>query len=133
MPLFQSTWIWENWQVCGGPTGVKRKFRLDFNLRYDQVPHRANFSREYQRIKKNKGAAHLVPGRKVRPDRLKITPENQNPEQVEAVREHAMNNSSEMSIKERSLDLDIAESTLRTILRYNLGWKAWKILGTIYI
>ena len=44
-----------------------------------------------------------------------------------------MNNDSGMSIKERSVDLDIPESTVRTILRHNLQMKAWKILGTIQL
>ena len=118
-------WIMENWN--GSPTEVKRKFRLAFNLRYDQVPHRAKFSTEFKRIKKNKGALHLVPGKKVCPDRIKITPESQNPEQVEAVKQHARDNPSGMSIRERSYDLDIAKTTVRTILRYNLGQTAWKI------
>ena len=112
---------------------MKRKFRAAFNLRYDQLPgHRAAFRQEYHRIMKNKGTGHLVSGSKVSPDRFSFTPECQNQEQVEAVEEHFRDNPSDMSIKERSLDLDIPETTLRTILRYNLGMKAWKILGTIH-
>ena len=85
------------------------------------------------RIKRNKGAAHLVPSKKVSPKRITITPECQNQEQVEEVREHARSNPSGMSIKDRSLDLDIPQSTVRTILRHNLQMNAWKILGTIQL
>ena len=127
-------WIFENWKICHeSPTEVKRKFRLDFDLRYDQVPDRGTFRKEYMKIKKNKGALQLVPGKKVSPKRINITPECQNQEQVEEVSEHFRSNPSGMSIKDRSLDLDIPQSTVRTILRHNLHMKAWKILGTIQL
>ena len=127
-------WIFQQWLVCGeSPTEVKRKFRIEFNLRYDQVPHRNCFRKAYLNFKKNKGASQLVPGQKVSPHRINITPECQNQEQVEEVSEHFRSNPSGMSIKDRSLDLDIPQSTVRTILRHNLHMKAWKILGTIQL
>ena len=127
--LFQSMWILEHWKICAeSPTEVRRKFRLAFNLRYDQLPHIWAYKREYMRIKKTKSADHLVGGKKVSPDRFKMTPECQNLEQVAAVKEHARKVDSGMSLRDRSLDLDIPRATIHTILRYNIGMKAWKIL-----
>ena len=122
-------WIWEHWKVYGeSPTEVKRQFKRAFNRRYDQLPHLPSFKREYLRIKKNKGVSHLVAGHKVDPHRFSFTPECQNQEQVEAVKQHARANPSGMSIKDRSIDLDIPKTTVRTILRHNIGMKAFKIM-----
>ena len=127
-------WILENWQRLGeSQTEVQRKFRVAFDVKYHRLPHSSAFRQAYHRMKKNKGTGHLVGGSKVNPDRFSFTPECQNPEQVEAVREHFMDNPSDMSVKERSLDLDMPESTVNKILRYNIGMKAFKILGTIHI
>ena len=127
--LFQSMWILEHWKICAeSPTEVRRKFRLAFNLRYDQLPHIWAYKREYMRIKKTKSADHLVGGKKVSPDRFKMTPECANLEQVAAVKEHARKVDSGTSLRDRSLDLDIPRATIHTILRYNIGMKAWKIL-----
>ena len=78
-------------------------------------------------MKRNKSTLELVPGPKVRPDRFKLIKECQDEEKVRQVRELAQNSDRGMSIKERSLDLDMPESSIGVILRNNLGMTPWKI------
>ena len=70
-------WILENWQMNGSsPVLVKRAFKKAFKLDTHQLPKRDNaFKKEYEKMKRNKSAGHLVPGPKVRPDRFKLVKE----------------------------------------------------------
>ena len=123
-------WILENWQLCGSsPVAVKRAFRKAFKLETHQLPKcDQTFKDEYNRMKKNKSVGHLEPGPKVRPDRFKLIPECQDEEKVERVREHARSCDRGMSLKDRSIELDMPMSSIQVILRHNIGMKAWKIM-----
>ena len=47
---------------------------------------------------------------------------------MERVKEHARNSDPEMSLKERSIELDMPASSIRVILRHNIGMRPWKIM-----